>query len=158
MEWLWLVAILLVALGVAGLLMPMLPGVPLLFGGLLLGAWIDHFSRVSALTIVVIGVFALIAWGIDFVASLMTAKSAGGSRLALWGTMMGAVVGILGGVVGLIIGPIIGAVTGEMLAHRDPGRAAKVGMAAGVGFVLALVVKLVLAAVMIGIFAYAYFI
>ncbi|HYD33927.1 MAG TPA: DUF456 family protein, partial [Methylophilaceae bacterium] len=76
MEWLWLLAILLVVIGLAGLVLPVLPGVPLFYGGLLLAAWIDEFSRVSVTTVVILGVLGLLAWLVDFVSSLITTKSA----------------------------------------------------------------------------------
>ena len=74
MEWLWIVALLLVLVGLAGMILPALPGIPLFYGGLLLAAWIDEFSRVSVWTIVVLGVLALLAWLVDFVCSLITTK------------------------------------------------------------------------------------
>ncbi|MCZ2088433.1 MAG: DUF456 family protein, partial [Burkholderiales bacterium] len=108
MEWLWLVVALLVVLGMLGMVLPLLPGVPLLFGGLLLAAWLDDFSRVSALTMGVIGIVAALAWLVDLLASLLTARSAGASKLALWGTLAGALLGLAGGVPGLIIGTVLG--------------------------------------------------
>jgi uncharacterized protein len=158
MEWLWILVFVLVVLGILGLALPVLPGVPILFGGLLLAAWIDAFAKVSGNTMIVIGVIALLAWLIDFVASLMTTKSVGASRQALIGTLIGGLIGILGGIPGIIIGTVGGAVIGELMAYRDPSRATKVGIAAGLGFVLALVVKLLFAMLMLGVFAYAYFV
>lgn len=158
MEWLWIFVFVLVVLGILGLALPVLPGVPLLFGGLLLAAWIDEFTKVSGTTIAVIGVIALLAWLIDIVASVITTKSVGASRQALIGTLIGAGVGILGGVPGIILGTVAGAVIGEIMAYRNLSRATRVGIAAGLGFVLALVVKLLFALLMIGIFAYAYFV
>lgn len=157
MEWLWLVAVLLVVLGLAGLVLPALPGVPLFFGGLLLGAWIDGFTRVSVTTVVILGVIALLAWLVDFVASLITTKSAGASRQAMIGTIVGGLLGILGGIVGIILGTVLGAIAGEIYARRDAAQAGRVGLAAGMGFVLALVLKLLIALLMLAIFAYAYF-
>ncbi|CAG0982408.1 hypothetical protein MTYP_01834 [Methylophilaceae bacterium] len=158
MEWLWIVAFILVVLGLLGLALPVLPGVPLLFGGLLMAAWIDDFARVGTMAMIVIGILALLAWIIDIVASLITTKSAGASRQALAGTVIGALVGILGGLPGIILGTVAGAAIGEILANRDPRRATKIGVAAGLGFVLALAFKLLFAALMLGIFAYAYFV
>jgi uncharacterized protein len=157
LEWLWLLVFALVVLGVLGLALPVLPGVPVLFAGLLLAAWIDDFAKVSGNTMILIGVMALLAWLIDFVASLMTTKSVGASRQALVGTLIGGLVGIVGGIPGIIMGTIGGAVIGELMAYRDPSRATKVGIAAGLGFVLALVVKLLFAMLMLGVFTYAYF-
>jgi uncharacterized protein len=157
MEWLWIIAILLMLIGLAGIILPALPGVPLFYGGLLLAAWIDDFGRVSVTAIIVIGVLALLAWLVDFVSSLITTKSAGASKQALWGTIIGGLIGIVGGLLGIIVGTVLGAVVGEILASRNAMHAGRVGLAAGMGFVLALVVKLALALLMLGIFAYAYF-
>ncbi len=157
MDWYWIIAGLLIVLGFVGLLLPILPGIAFIFSGLLLGAWIDDFSRVSVMTMVIIGIISLIAWALDFFASYFTAKKAKASKLALYGTLIGAVLGILGGVIGLIIGPIIGAVVGEFIALRNSGGAARVGVAAGLGFVLALAVKLALGILIVVIFAYTYF-
>jgi uncharacterized protein YqgC (DUF456 family) len=157
MEWLWLAAFLLILLGLAGLLLPMLPGVPLLFGGFLLAAWIDDFARVSVIAMAIIGVLALLAWLIDLLASLITTKSAGASRQAMIGTIVGALVGMLAGVPGLILGTVAGAIIGETIASRDAAHATRVGVAAGLGFALALAAKLVFALLMAGVFVYAYF-
>jgi uncharacterized protein len=162
MDWQIIVAILLVVVGVAGTILPMLPGVPLVFAGLLLAAWHGGFDQVSILTMVIIGVIAMLAWAVDFVASIATAKKVGASKYALWGAGIGAVLGIAGGIVGLIIGPAIGAIVGELIAHKNTSKEATskvttVGIAAGLGFVLALAIKIVLALTMLAVFAYAYY-
>lgn len=157
MDWYWVIAGFLVLAGFVGLFVPILPGIVFIFAGLLLGAWIDHFTLVSQTTMVIIGVIALMAWAVDFFASYFTVKKAKASKLALIGTLVGALLGILGGVVGLIIGPIIGAAVGEYISRRNTGDATRVGIAAGLGFILALVVKLVLAIMVLSIFAYTYF-
>ncbi|HQQ34155.1 MAG TPA: DUF456 domain-containing protein, partial [Methylophilus sp.] len=94
MEWLWLVAILLILLGLLGMVLPVLPGSALIFGGMLLAAWIDNFSRISTLTLAMLGTLAILAWAIDFIASLFTAKRAGASKQALWGTLIGGFLGL----------------------------------------------------------------
>ena len=158
MDWWMIVGIIMVVVGIAGTLLPMLPGVPLVFSGLLLIAWLDGFTKVSILTIVIIGVLALIAWAIDFAASIVTAKKVGASKQALWGTVIGGVVGLFfGGLAGIILGPAIGAMVGELMAHQDKSRATTVGIAAGLGFVLALVAKWVITLLMLGLFTYAYY-
>jgi uncharacterized protein len=162
MDWQIIVAILLVVIGVAGTILPMLPGVPLVFAGLLLAAWHDGFDQVSILTIVIIGVIATMAWAVDFFASIVTAKKVGASKYALLGAGIGAIIGISGGVVGLIIGPAIGAIIGELITHKNTSKAiavkaTTVGIAAGLGFVLALAIKIVLVLSMLAVFAYAYY-
>ena len=162
MDWQIIVAILLVVIGIAGTILPMLPGIPLVFAGLLLTAWHNSFDKVSELTIVIVGVVAIIAWAVDFFASVITTKKVGASKYALWGAGIGAVLGIAGGIVGLIIGPAIGAVIGELISHKNISKeattkATTVGIAAGLGFVLALGVKIVLVLVMLAMFANAYY-
>ena len=162
MDWQIIVAVLLVVVGIAGTVLPMLPGVPLVFAGLLLAAWHGGFDQVSILTMVMIGIIASMAWAVDFFASVVTAKKAGASKYALWGAAIGAVVGIAGGIVGLIIGPAIGAIIGELITHKNTSKeaaskATAVGIAAGLGFVLALAIKILLVLTMLAVFAYAYY-
>ena len=162
MDWQIIVAVLLVVVGIAGTVLPMLPGVPLVFAGLLLAAWHGGFDQVSILTMVMIGIIASMAWAVDFFASVVTAKKAGASKYALWGAAIGAVVGIAGGIVGLIIGPAIGAIIGELITHKNTSKeatskATAVGIAAGLGFVLALAIKTILVLTMLAVFAYAYY-
>ena len=167
MDWQIIVAILLVVVGIAGTVLPMLPGVPLVFAGLLLAAWHGGFDQVSILTMVIIGAIAAMAWAVDFFASVVTAKKVGASKYALWGAGIGAVVGIAGGIVGLIIGPAIGAIIGELISHKtaskevttdvNTAKLTTVGIAAGLGFVLALAIKIVLVLAMLAVFAYAYY-
>jgi uncharacterized protein len=162
MDWQIIVAILLVVVGIAGTVLPMLPGVPLVFAGLLLAAWQGGFDQVGILTMVIIGAIAAMAWAVDFFASVVTAKKAGASKYALWGAAIGAILGIAGGIVGLIIGPAIGAIIGELITHKSTSKeattkATTVGIAAGLGFVLALAIKIVLVLTMLAVFAYAYY-
>jgi uncharacterized protein YqgC (DUF456 family) len=162
MDWQIIVAVLLVVVGIAGTVLPLLPGVPLVFAGLLLAAWHGGFDQVGIITMVFIGAIAVIAWAVDFFSSVITAKKVGASKYALWGAAIGAVVGIMGGIAGLIIGPAIGAVIGELITHKDAAKAGTVnvttvGIAAGLGFVLALAIKIVLVLTMLAVFAYAYY-
>ena len=157
MDWQNILALVLMAIGIIGCVLPMLPGVPLVFAGMLLAAWHGAFAQVSMLTMVIIGVVAVLAWAVDFFASIATAKKVGASKNALIGAGIGAVVGILGGLPGLILGPAIGAVIGELTTHTNKTKATVVGVAAGLGFVLAMVIKLLLILVMLAIFGYAYF-
>ncbi|CAG0964804.1 hypothetical protein BURK2_00942 [Burkholderiales bacterium] len=158
MEWWWLAVVVLVLVGFAGLVLPVLPGVLFIFAGLWLGAWIDAYERVGVAMVVLIGVLGLIGWVIDFVAGLLGAKAVGASAMALGGAALGALLGLFFGLPGLILGPVLGAVAGEFLARRDPRRAAVVGVAAGIGFVVALALKIGLAVAMVSVFALAWWI
>jgi uncharacterized protein YqgC (DUF456 family) len=160
--WWWILAVLLIAVGVAGTVLPALPGVVLVFGGILLGAWIDDFSRVSGWTLGVIGVLAALAWATDFVASLLGARKAGASNAALLGAALGTVAGIFTGFIGLLFMPLIGAAAGEAWARRGDlhradthGQVARVGVATWIGLLVGTAVKLALVFMMIGVFVAA---
>ena len=88
---LWILCVALILLGLAGTVLPVLPGTVLVWGGIVLGAWIDDFARVGMTTVVVVSVLAALAWGLDYVAGLMGAKKAGASKMALIGAAAGTV-------------------------------------------------------------------
>ena len=146
----------LVGVGIAGVLLPGLPGTPLVFGGLLLAAWADGFQNVSVGTVLILAVLTVLAFCVDFISSSLGARSAGASRAAVVGAALGTLVGIFFGFAGIILGPFIGAVIGEFLARRNLGQAGLAGVAAWIGFILGSGVKLILAFTMVGIFLLAY--
>jgi hypothetical protein len=152
---LWVLSVALIVVGLAGTVLPVLPGTVLVWGGIVLGAWIDDFTRVSIATVAVISVLGLLAWGLDYAAGLLGARRAGASRLALLGAAVGTVVGLFMGLVGVLFMPLVGAAVGEYLAQKDHARAAKVGMATWVGIMVGLIAKVVLAFIMVGIFSAA---
>lgn len=152
---LWILSAALVLLGLAGTVLPVLPGTVLVWGGIVLGAWIDDFTRVGMSTVVVISVLAVLAWGLDYVAGLMGAQKAGASKLALLGAAVGTVLGLFMGLLGVLFMPLVGAAVGEYLARKDQTRAVKVGVATWIGIMLGLIAKVVLAFIMVGIFVAA---
>lgn len=152
---LWILSAALILLGLAGTVLPVLPGTVLVLGGIVLGAWIDDFTRVGVSTVVVISVLAVLAWALDYVAGLMGAKKAGASKLALLGAAVGTVAGLFMGLVGVLLMPLIGAAAGEYLAQKDQIRAVKVGVSTWVGIMVGLIAKVVLAFIMVGIFGAA---
>lgn len=154
----WILAAALVLGGLVGVVLPGVPGTPLVFLGLLLAAWIDGFAKIGGLTVALLGALAALAWLVDFVAASLGAKRAGASTLAVVGAALGTVVGLFFGLVGLLVGPLVGAVGGDLLSGRDSAQAAKSGVATWVALILALGAKLALAFTMIGVFAAAYFV
>ncbi len=148
----WLVAILLVVAGLIGLLLPAIPGAPLIFAGLVLAAWIEDFTYIGLWTIVVLAVLALLTYGVDFWATLVGSKRFGASKRAVIGALIGVVVGIFLGLPGVIFAPFIGAVIGELSAQRNLPQALRSGVGATIGLVLGAALKIALALAMIGIF------
>lgn len=170
--WWWLLAIMLVLAGVAGTILPVLPGTLLVLAGVLVGAWIDDFARVSGWTVGFIAVLAVLAWATDYLAALLGAKKAGASTAAVVGAAIGTVLGIFMGFVGLLFMPLAGAMLGEYWhqARRNGGfasaaehalagrQATRVGVATWIGQIVGTVVKVVLTFLMIGVFAVAYWV
>jgi uncharacterized protein len=152
---LWVLVAVLMTAGVIGTVLPVIPGAMLIFAGAVLGAWIDDWSRVSAWTLGVIGLLALISIACDFVAGSLGAKRLGASPLAVSGAAIGTVVGVFTGLWGVLFMPFVGAAIGEFIAMRNLQRAGRVGIATGVGLLVGVVVKLALAFSMIGIFVVA---
>jgi len=126
---LWIAAVLLIIVGVAGTVLPALPGIPLIFGGVLLAAWIDDFQRIGTWTLVVLAVLAVFGVAVDYVAAALSAQRVGASRQG-----------------------VIGAAIGEFLAHRNALRAGKVGAATWFGLLVGTAVKIAVAFTMIGVF------
>jgi uncharacterized protein YqgC (DUF456 family) len=153
---LWVLSLILVGVGIAGILVPGLPGTPLVFGGLLLAAWADGFQNVGVGTIILLAVLTALAFVVDFTSAGLGAKRAGASRQAVIGAALGTLIGIFFGFVGIILGPFVGAVIGEFLSRRNLEQAGRVGAATWIGFILGIGVKLVLAFTMVGIFTIAY--
>jgi uncharacterized protein YqgC (DUF456 family) len=155
---LWGLASLLVLVGIAGTLLPALPGPPLVLAGLLLAAWIDGFDRVGAGTLLVCGGLALLTYASDFAASALGARRAGASGRAVVGAALGTLGGLFFGIPGLILGPFIGAVLGEYSARRDIGQASRAGAGAWLGFLLGNVARLALVFAMLGVFAWRWWV
>jgi uncharacterized protein len=151
----WVVAVILIIIGLAGTVLPALPGTLLVLAGIVLGAWLDDFTRVKPWVVAVIAVLAVLAWVTDYLATVMGAKKAGASTLAIVGAALGTIAGIFMGLVGVLFMPFVGAVIGEFIAQKNAKQAAKVGLATWLGLLVGTVVKLVLVFMMIGIFVAA---
>jgi len=154
----YLLAALLVIGGVAGAVLPALPGVPMVFAGLLVAAWADDFTRVGVLTLVLLGILTLASFAIDFAATALGARRVGATRLAVAGAAVGTFAGIFLGIPGLILGPFVGAVAGEMLSHGQVQQATRAGIATWIGLLFGTLAKLALVFTMLGVFAFAYFV
>lgn len=155
---LWILALVLVAAGLAGIVLPALPGTVLIFAGLLLAAWTDGFARVGAGTLVVLAILTIASYFVDVAAMALGMERLGTTRRAMAGAATGTIAGLFFGLPGLVIGPFAGAVIGELTANRNLRRAGRAGLAAWVGFLVGTVVKVGLAFAMVGIFLTAWFV
>jgi uncharacterized protein YqgC (DUF456 family) len=146
------------AVGIAGVVLPAIPGSALLVLGAFLVAWAEDFTRVSGWTVAACAALGLLIWLVDLAAGLLGARAFGASRWAVAGAAIGLVVGMFLGLPGIVLGPAVGAITLEYA--RDPSfeRAMKAGVGAFLGFVLGSAVKVALAFALVGAVLLALFV
>jgi uncharacterized protein YqgC (DUF456 family) len=148
----------LVLIGLAGTILPIIPGTLLVFAGLFVAAWAEQFAKVGWIPLAIIGALGLTSFVADFFSSLLGAKRVGASPQALIGAALGGLVGIFFSIPGMILGPFVGAVAGELFARGGFAQAGKVGLGTWLGLLLGAVLKVVIAFLMIATFAAAYMI
>jgi uncharacterized protein YqgC (DUF456 family) len=153
---LWILAAVCVGVGIAGVVVPVLPGAPLVWLGLLLAASADGFTRVSGWTLAFLAALAASTLVIDVVASAAGARRAKASGWAIAGAAVGTVVGLFFGLPGLVLGPFVGAVAGELAARRGWRAAGKVGLGTTLGLLLGIAAKTAVVFAMLGVFVLAY--
>lgn len=149
---LWILSAILTLVGLAGLLLPMLPGAPLLFLGLLFGAWAEDFHYVGFWTLLILAGMAALTYVVEFVASALGVNRFGGSRRAMAGAVVGGIVGLFLGVPGILLGPFIGAVIGELSLQRSVDQASRAGFGTVVGLAIGMAGKLAIGIAMVGFF------
>lgn len=149
---LWIVGAVLTVIGLSGLLLPVVPGAPILFLGLLLGAWAENFQYVGLWTLLILAVMALLTYGVEFAASVFGVKKFGGSKRAMAGAALGGIVGFFLGIPGIVFGPFVGAVIGELSLQRSLDEASRAGFGTVVGLAIGLAGKFAIGIAMIGLF------
>lgn len=152
---LYVLAALLMLGGLAGAVLPALPGIPMVFGGIWLAAAVDGYRHLGLWWLLIIGVLGTLGVVVDFVAGMLGAKRVGASSLALWGAALGTLVGLFFGIPGLLLGPFLGALLGELASGTSVLRSTHVGVGTWVGLLVGTLVKLVISFVMIGLFGLA---
>lgn len=152
---LYVLAALLMLGGLAGSVLPMLPGIPMVFGGIWLAAAVDGYRHLGLWWLLVIGAIGTVGVIVDFVAGTLGARRVGASPRALWGAAIGTVVGMFFGIPGLLFGPFIGAILGELASGTSVLRSTQVGVGTWLGLLFGTLLKLVLSFLMVGLFGVA---
>ena len=148
----WVVAALLIAVGFAGLILPLVPGIPLVFAGLVLLAWAESFAYVGWLTLTLLGGLALFSYAIDFLGAALGAQKFGASPRAIAGAALGALAGLFFGLPGMVLGPFVGAVMGEFSRRASVKAATQAGVGATLGLLFGALLKIALVFTMLGVF------
>ena len=149
---LWIGAVIFILTGIAGLIIPAIPGPTFLLFGLICAAWAEGFVYIGWGTITTLVILTIFAFIIDFIAGAMGAKKSGASKQATYGALLGAIAGLFFGVIGVFIGPFIGAFLGELLVQRKSAQAAQVGINVLIGIVIGTAAKVAIGLTMIGLY------
>ena len=131
-----------IIMGIAGTLLPVLPGIPLSYLGILL----LHFSEKIQFTsefLIFWAIMVIIVSLLDFYIPIWGTKKFGGSKRGIWGCVLGMAVGIFLGPWGIIFGPFAGAVIGELSSEKQSKAALKAGFGSFLGFILGVISKLI---------------
>jgi uncharacterized protein YqgC (DUF456 family) len=136
-----IIGVIIMILGIIGCLVPVLPGPPLNFIGLLL-LHFTRFGHFTTLTLMIFAGIAVVVTVLDYLVPIWGTRKFGGSKYGTRGAAIGLIIGFFLGPVGIIIGPLLGAFTGEMIFKDDFKYAMKAGFGSLVGFLTGVGLKL----------------
>jgi uncharacterized protein YqgC (DUF456 family) len=136
-----ILGIILMIIGIIGCLVPVLPGPPLSFLGLIL-LQVSKFGDFSSTTLIVLAAITIVVTILDYIVPIWGTKKFGGSKYGTRGATVGLIIGLFLGPVGIIVGPLLGAIVGEMIFKDDMGYAVKAGFGSLLGFLTGIGLKL----------------
>ena len=150
----WILTVLLMAAGVIGSVVPLIPGAALILAGAILHQLLLGDERGAGWWVIaVLFVMAIFSYVMDFLAVSLGAKRFGASKWGAWGGLLGAMVGLFFGLPGLILGPVVGVLAGELIvARKDIGPAAFASWGTIVGTLLGVLGKFLVAVAMVATF------
>jgi hypothetical protein len=149
---LYVIAAALIVIGLAGTIVPALPGIPLIFAGIWLIAGADRYHHIGLWWLLGIALVGAIGLTLDLLAGALGAKRVGASKQAVSGALAGTVIGLFFGLPGVLLGPFVGAALGELAAGNGILRSTHVGMSAWFGLVFGTIMKLVSSLMMVALF------
>lgn len=140
-------------IGLIGIVAPFVPGVILVWLGLLVYAWGTGFIEISIAAVIIFFFLTLFSISLDLIAQMVGARTYKASKYGLAGVFIGFIAGILlFNIWGIILGPLVGAFLGELAAGKQPGQAARTALGTAVGAVVGILLKFIIALIMIGYF------
>lgn len=142
--------IILIVLGVAGTVFPLIPGIPLILISIAAYGWYEGFELIGPKYLAIMAGITVLAVFLDYLSTVLGAKYFGSSKKGVWGSLIGTFLGLfIFPPLGILIGPFLGAFIGEYLELNDVQKAARVGIGTVVGLFSGIVVKLILALIML---------
>jgi uncharacterized protein YqgC (DUF456 family) len=148
---LYVIAATLIVAGLAGAIVPALPGIPLIFAGIWLLAGVDHYQHLGLWWLLGIAMIGAVGMILDLLAGALGAKRVGASQRAVWGALLGTMIGLFFGLPGLLLGPFLGALIGELATGNSLLRSTHVGIGAWVGLIFGTLIKLVSSVTMVAL-------
>ena len=160
MEWIiLLIAAIVIIVGIGGCVLPVIPGPPIAFVGLLITHFTDQEYRFTIATLIIYGVLAAAITVLDFLVPAWGTKKFGGTKYGSWGSTIGLLLVVffipipfVGPILGIIIAPFLGAVIGEKIGGMETNKALKAGFGSFIGFLTGTLLKLVYCFVVLGAF------
>lgn len=141
-----IVVILLLLAGMAGTVVPFIPGIPLMFIGIAAYGWYDNFQTIDAQYLIVLACLTLLSVFMDYLSTMLGAKYFGSTKQGTWGALIGTVIGLfLFPPIGIIAGPFVGAIIGESMAGKDSRAALKVALGTVAGLFTGMIFNVILA-------------
>ncbi len=152
------ISLLIMLVGLAGIILPIIPSTPLIWSGVFLYAICDKFNSISWSLLLIFGILTIVSIVLDYFGGVIGAKKYGATRWGLVGSVIGGIAGFfMGGIIGLIFGPFFGAVLFELAFGKDLKGSFKSGVGTLVGFLGGAIAKLAIGVIIIGIFVWKVF-
>jgi uncharacterized protein len=149
---------LLMLIGFFGIILPFIPGLPIVWLGLFIYALVTGFKTIPIPVVIIFFILMALTLALDFIWPLLGLKKYQASRWSILGSFLGFIVGIIFfNIWGVILGPIIGAMVAEVLVKKDVREGLRAGLGVLIGTVVGVLVKMVIALIMIGYFIYSFF-
>jgi uncharacterized protein YqgC (DUF456 family) len=149
----WIVTLVIMAIGLIGTVLPILPGTTLILAAAFLHRlMLGPEKGASWLSLLALALFVVASYVIDFLGGWLGARRFGATCWGVWGATFGAIVGIFFGLPGLLVGPVIGALAGELIAGKRLVEAGRAGWGALLGNLAAMIGKLLIGLVMVSWF------
>jgi uncharacterized protein YqgC (DUF456 family) len=146
-----ILSLILMTAGLAGVVLPFVPGIPLAWLGFFIYASVTGFKTISLAVVLIFLVLTIVLTALDFLGPVLGAKKYQASKWGIAGTFAGAILGIFTmGVWGIILGPFLGALAGEFLAGKGKKQAFKSALGAFLGFVIGTLIRLIIVLIMFG--------
>lgn len=150
----WSLVIILLIIGFAGLVYPIIPSVLFVMGAFILYGFLFTFEPFNWLFWLIQSLFVILLFFADHLANVFGIKKFGGSKAGIWGSTIGILVGpFVIPVFGILIGPFLGAIIGELIVNRTNVKLAfKIGLGSVVGFISSIIVKAIILIIMAAYF------